>query len=114
MIFKRKASPYAVLINFLLVFLIVLSFWGLARVRSRVRTVEYGIGALEQQKAKILRDTRFLIAQRASAFAVKDVGARVTKVAGLAKADRRKVLFVRSSGHTGPQATSMEIITSNE
>lgn len=114
MIFKRKASPYAVVFNFCLAFLIVLSFWGLARVRSKVRTVEYSIGALEQQKAKILRDTRSLIAQRASAFAVKDVGARVTKIAGLAKSDRRKVLFVKNSGHAGPQATSMETMTSNE
>lgn len=110
MIHMRHRGLFLYLVRPVLVLLILVGIFGLVWLRSNFVSIEYSISELEARKMELLRETKMLMAGRASALSI----ARVEKTAmtnlGLVFPDRRKVLYV-DVRKAGPHSVA---VASNE
>lgn len=80
------------LIQCLMIFLIVISIFGILWIRSNVLTVEYKLSQLEDKKKALLREQKVLLAERASLTSLAKVE-RTDSIA-LQFPDRKKVIYI--------------------
>lgn len=78
-----------------LIVFILLGIFSLVWLRSSIIAVEYEIGTLDAEKAKAVRQKKALIAKRASALSMGEIGSRGMKLAGMGYPDRKRVVYVK-------------------
>lgn len=105
-----KLSQKSVLSYFIQPFFILLLLSGIFSIiwlRSGIISMEYSISELENKKMDRLKETKTLLADRASALAMQRVEKTAARDLGLALADRTKVVYVKAVSN-GPSRASLE------
>lgn len=93
------AKPFAAI-------LLLFGLFGIVWLRSKIVTVEYAISRLENKKNERLRETKILMAERASVLSLEAVEKATLKNSGFKFPDRTRVVYVKNTG-TGPQDVSL-------
>lgn len=90
-------------------FIIILlcSIFSIVWLRSSIISMEYTISELENGKLERLKETRMLMAEKASLESSQKVEKRAARELGLVLADRTKVVYVKG-GIAGPSRASAE------
>lgn len=89
--FVYKGRHFSIIVCFL-IFLIILSIFGILWIRSNVIAVEYRLSQLEEKKKNLLREQKMLLAQKSSLTSV----ARLERgeLFSLNFPDRKKVIYI--------------------
>ena len=74
---------------------VVIGFFGLIWLRSSIRSVEYELGALENEHWGVLRERAQLEADRATLFSDEKIGAVAVEKLGMEFPDRTMVFYVK-------------------
>ena len=82
------------------------SLFGIVWLRSNYISVEYVISELENKKADRLRESKMLIAEKASLMSMQRVEKTAARDLGLVFPDRTKVVYVRERMQ-GPQEVAL-------
>lgn len=106
MSFVRQRSLMSYLVVPLLASVLSAGFFGIVWLRSNIVSTEYRISELENGKMERMRETKMLMAERASVLSMKKAEKRIVTELGLAFPDRKKVLYV-DIRKTGPQRASV-------
>lgn len=106
----RRRSMFLYLVKPFFVLLLLTGIFGLVWLRSNFIAIEYSISELEAKKTELLRETKALMAGRASALSIVKVEKTAMTNLGLVFPDRRKVLYVdvRKAGPYSASAVSKE------
>lgn len=110
MIHQRHRSILIYLVKPVLVLLLLVGIFSLVWLRSNFVSIEYSISELESRKTELLRETKSLMAGKASALSIVKVEKTAMTNLGLVFPDRRKVLYVdvRKAGPYSASAVSKE------
>ncbi len=87
--------------------LLLSGIFGIIWLRSGIISLEYSIGELENRKLENMKETKFLLAERAMAMSMQRVEKMASRDLGLVLADRTKVVYVRD-GNSGPSRASLD------
>ena len=74
---------------------VIIGFFGLIWLRSSVISVEYELGALQEEHWGVLRERMQLMADRAALFSDEEVGTVAVSKLGMEFPDRTKVFYVK-------------------
>lgn len=83
------------------------SLFGIVWLRSNFISMEYAISGLEKMKSDRLRETKMLMAERASVMSIHRVEKTAVRELGLVFPDRTKVVYVKTKD-AGPRRASFE------
>jgi cell division protein FtsL len=92
----------------LFVILLLCGLFGIVWLRSNIVSTEYAISELENKKTDVLRETKMLMAERASVLSMQKVEETAMKRLGLSFPERTRVVFVKKN-KSGPQEVSLDI-----
>lgn len=84
--------------------LVVLSIFATLWIRSAIISTEYRLSNLEQQKKELLRERRFLIAEKASLTSFARIDATANQE--IRFPDRKKVFFIQVNPETFVKSAS--------
>jgi len=93
------------LVKPLFVALLLFGIFGIIWLRSNLISLEYTISELENKRMERLRETKMLMAERASMLSIQRVESTAVRDLGLVFPDRTRVVYVKDSG-AGPQMVS--------
>lgn len=88
--------------------LILFGIFSIVWLRSRVRTAEYSIAALDHRRMEILRDRKTLMAEKAGLLSIQSVKSKGSGKLALVFPDRIKVVYVKKDGKNTPFKASLE------
>lgn len=110
MIQQRHRSIFRYLVKPVLVLLLLIGIFSLIWLRSNFVSIEYRISELESRKTELLRETKALMAGKASALSIVKVEKKAITNLGLVFPDRRNVFYVdaRKAGPYSASAVSKE------
>ena len=86
--------------------LVVIGFFGLIWLRSSIRSVQYELGALENEHWGVLRQRMELDADRATLFSAGQIGSVTAEKLGMDFPDRTKVFYVKRDRGSIPYEAS--------
>ncbi len=92
----------------LLVAVIAFGIFSIVWLRSNVRSIEYGIASLDNQKREMLKEKKMLMAEKASILSLQSIKSRDHAKLGLIFPDRVKVVYVKRDTAYGPYKISLE------
>jgi len=103
----RRKNRFVELLKPLSIVLLLFSIFGTVWLRSGIVSLEYRLSRLENKKKELMRDTKVMLAERASLLSVE----RFEKVAmdgtGFTFPDRVKVVFVKKANEQEPRKTAL-------
>lgn len=103
----RRKNRFAEMLKPVSVVLLLFSIFGTVWLRSGIVSLEYRLSTLENRKRELMRDTKGLLAEKASLLSVE----RFEKVAmdgtGFTFPDRVRVVFVKRADEQEPRKTSL-------
>lgn len=91
--------PFCILGFLIAIFLIV---W----LRSGVRTVEYNIALLNDQRAEILKEKKALLAEKANFLSIENIKDKKNGKVAFVFPDRTKVIYVKKDDNFIPHRAS--------
>lgn len=107
MINLRQRSMVSYMIKPLFVTLLLCGLFGIVWLRSNFISLEYTISDLENRKADRLRETKMLMAEKASLMSMHKVEKTTVRDLGLVFPDRTRVVYVKERSR-GPQKASLD------
>jgi len=107
MINVRQRNMLSYVIKPLLVVFLLCGLFGIVWIRSSFISLEYTISELENKKADRLRETKMLLAEKASLMSMYKVEKTAMRELGLVFPDRTRVVYVKESAE-GPQKASLD------
>jgi len=105
MVYLRRKSMVIYLVKPLFVALLLFGIFGIIWLRSNLISLEYTISELENKRMERLRETKMLMAERASMLSIQRVEGTAVRDLGLVFPDRTRVVYVKDRG-AGPQMVS--------
>lgn len=100
-VFSFFFVPFCVLVFLFGIFVIV---W----LRSGVRTVEYSISMLDNQRKEILKERKLLMAEKASLLSIQNIKSRSDGKLSMVFPDRMQVIYVKKDSLGTPHTASYE------
>jgi len=106
MIHVRRRSMLLYISKPLFITFLLCSLFGIVWLRSNYISIEYVISELENKKADMLRESKMLIAEKASLISMQRVEKTAARDLGLVFPDRTKVVYVKERVQ-GPQDVAL-------
>ena len=106
MIYVRRRSMVSYTIKPLFIAFLLCSLFGIVWLRSNFISMEYVISELENKKADRLRETKMLMAEKASLMSMHRVEKTAARDLGLVFPDRTRVVYVTEKVQ-GPQKVAL-------
>ncbi len=107
MTYVHHRSTFSFIVIPLVVLLLLFGIFSIVWLRSSVRAMEYNIAQLEDQKMKVLKERKMLMAEKASLLSIQNVKNSEDGKLGLVFPDRVKVIYVKKGGSV-PYRVSLE------
>jgi cell division protein FtsL len=107
MIYRQRRRLSGLVVKAVLVVLPVFLLFSVVWLRSNLTALEYELGQLQLQKARLLNENRELIARKAELTSAKTIELRASREMGLAYPDRRKVFYIKTGYKPIPYTTGM-------
>ncbi len=107
MINLRQRSMVSYIVKPIFVAFLLCGLFGLVWLRSNYISMEYTISELENRKADKLRETKMLMAEKATLMSMHKVEKTAVRDLGLVFPDRTKVVYVKERSQ-GPQRASFD------
>ena len=109
----KKDKRWAV-IRFCFFAYIFMGIFALICLRTKVVSLEYELGQLENQKIELMRETQKLSAERASIYSVGKIEKVASKKLGMGFPERERVFFVERTEGPAPYRASVKSDTNND
>lgn len=107
MIKLRNRSVVQYFIKPFFIAFLICGIFSIVWLRSSITSIEYTISELENKKMDRLRETKTLMAERASILSMQKVERTAVQNLGLVFPDRTKVVYVKER-NSGPLRASLE------
>jgi len=107
MINIRRRSVVSYIIKPLFIAFLLCGLFGIVWLRSNFISMEYAISELENKRADGIRETKMLMAEKASLMSMHKVEKTAVRSLGLVFPDRTRVVYVKER-NAGPQNASLE------
>jgi hypothetical protein len=104
MMYRRRRNTISHLLAPLLCLVLLLSMFGLVRLRSSIVSIEYRIGDMERQRAEALKEKKIMAADLAALLSIGEVENRDV---ALVFPDRQKVVYVKRDDGGVPYIASL-------
>ncbi|GAB4414706.1 MAG: hypothetical protein OHK0032_10830 [Thermodesulfovibrionales bacterium] len=106
MIYIRHKSMLVYLVKPLFIAFLLFGIFGIIWLRSNLISLEYSISELENKKMDRIRETKMLMAERASILSIQKVEKTAVRNLGLVFPDRTRVVYVKETV-SGPKRASL-------
>ncbi len=99
------------LIKFVFPLYLFIGVFALIWLGTAVVNLEYGLGQLERQKIELVKERKFLLAERASLYSAEKIEEIAIKHLSMSLPEREKVFFVKSASKPAPYKVSMKSVS---
>ncbi len=91
----------------LAVVILVSGIFGVVWLRSSIRSEEYEIGSLERELGGVLKERKYLLAERAQVISIQAMETDAGDGAGMEFPDRKKVFYIKRDRGDIPYEASL-------
>lgn len=105
---RKKKSLLCLVIKPLLLALLVLSFFGILGQKNAFTGIEYRINMLEKKKMELIKEGKYLMAERAKLASIQHVTKVAANSEGFCFPDRKKVVYVKTIKKPVPHTASYQ------
>jgi cell division protein FtsL len=106
---RIKRSKSWLLLKLGLLLYLVVGLFVLVWLRAKIVNMEYELAELNAEKLALLKEERYLLAERASLYSAKRVEDIATKRLGMDLPDRENIFYVKRTRQAGAYVASMPL-----
>lgn len=105
---RKKRSMLQFILKPLMLILLLLSFFAVLGQKNAFTGIEYRINMLEKKKMELIKESKYLMAERAKLASIQQIAKASTNSEGFYFPDRKKVIYVKTIKAQAPQTASYQ------
>lgn len=105
---RKKKSLLPIVLKPLMVVFLILSFFAILGQKNAFTGIEYRINVLEKKKMELIKESKYLIAEKAKLASIQHVAKTAANSDGFNFPDRKKVIYVKTIKKPAPHTATYQ------